>query len=128
VPEPPVDDAAVPEPPVDPMLEPPMDDAAVPQPPVDNTIVPEPPADDAPAADPPAVDDPFQTRTDSNGLRLWTDISGTYQVRARFVSFDSGSVRLQKADGRYCRIVLDKLSLSDQDLVQQCIASVTASW
>ena len=48
---------------------------------------------------------------------MWTDASGQYQVEARFVSFQDGTVRLQKANGRYVRIAYDLLCSVDQDFV-----------
>ena len=48
---------------------------------------------------------------------MWTDASGKYQIEARFVSFQDGTVRLQKANGRYVRIGYDLLCWADQDLV-----------
>jgi len=52
-----------------------------------------------------------------NGWRTWTDSSGQYQVEARFVSVQDSTVRLQKADGRYVRIAMDKLCSADQQFV-----------
>ena len=54
---------------------------------------------------------------DVKTLRMWTDASGKYQVEARFVSFQDGTVRLQKANGRYVRIAYDLLCSVDQDFV-----------
>jgi hypothetical protein len=63
-------------------------------------------------------DNPFG-QTNPRGLRLWTDASGKYQVEARFVGVVGDTIRLQKADGRYVRILLDKLCDADQRLVLQ---------
>jgi hypothetical protein len=71
-----------------------------------------------PAVKPAAKDDPFAQR-DTDSLRLWTDASGMYQIRARLVSFNNGTVRLQKANDRYVRIAFDQLSGADQDFVRQ---------
>ena len=62
-------------------------------------------------------DDPFGTRNDIKGLRMWTDASGQYQIEARFVGFIDGSVRLQKANGNYVRIRYELLSSADQAFV-----------
>ena len=63
-------------------------------------------------------DDPFGNGSnDAKALRMWTDTSGQYQVEARFVSFQNGAVRLQKANGRYVRIAYDLLCSVDQDYV-----------
>ena len=52
---------------------------------------------------------------DVKALRMWTDASGKYQLEARFVSFQDGTVRLQKANGGYVRIAYDRLSDGDRD-------------
>jgi hypothetical protein len=64
-------------------------------------------------------DDPFGdgSSNDVKTLRMWTDASGQYQLEARFVSFQDGTVRLQKANGGYVRIAYDLLSASDRDFV-----------
>jgi hypothetical protein len=62
-------------------------------------------------------DDPFGTRNDLKTLRQWTDASGKYHIEARFVSYQDGTVRLQKADGRYYRVKYDRLCADDQDFV-----------
>jgi hypothetical protein len=59
-------------------------------------------------------------------MRVWTDICGQYHVEARLVSFDGQVVRLQKSDGRYVRIALEKLSRPDEQLVRQLPATVAA--
>jgi len=122
----PMDEPPVVEPPVvDPMDEPPVVD------PMDEPPVVDPPAVDpldAPPTDPPAIeDDPFGSN-ESNGLRLWTDASGKYQVSARFVSvIDETTVRLQKDDGRYVRVAMDRLSLTDQQVVRGELASLAGN-
>ena len=62
-------------------------------------------------------DDPFQANDNAKTLRMWSDASGKYQIEARFVSFQDGSVRLQKANGRYVRVAYDLLSSLDQNFV-----------
>lgn len=64
----------------------------------------------------PQKDNPFGSN-DIKGLRMWTDASGKYQLEARLVSFEDGSVRLQKANGGYARIAFDLLSTTDKDFV-----------
>jgi len=87
------------------------------------------PAEPAPPAKPqpkPAIDDPFSS-IQGNPLRLWTDISGQYSVEARFVAvLDGDIVRLQRADGRYVRVALNKLSLADQQFVQAQFGTLVA--
>ncbi len=83
---------------------------------------------DPPATDPPVIeDDPFSSN-DSGKLRTWTDASGKYQVEAVLVSASDGVIRLKKSNGRYCRIVMDKLSLLDQAHVQGHLESIAAAW
>ncbi len=50
-------------------------------------------------------------------LRLWTDATGKYQVRAALVDSDSGQVQLRKPDGKIVPVPIDKLSLADQQYV-----------
>ena len=59
---------------------------------------------------------------------MWTDISGRYHVEARFVSFHDDTVRLQKSNGRYVRVAIDKLSPSDQMAVRRQVESIVAVW
>jgi hypothetical protein len=49
--------------------------------------------------------------------RSWTDASGEYQIEARLVGFQNGSVRLQRANGRYVRVAYERLSVVDQRFV-----------
>jgi hypothetical protein len=74
------------------------------------------PADAKPPV-PEKKDDPFGTRNDVKTLRQWSDASGKYHIEARFVSFQDGTVRLQKADGRYYRVKYDRLCAGDKDFV-----------
>jgi hypothetical protein len=89
-----------------------------------NPVEAKPAAPEKPKA--PAKDDPFGTRNDVKTLRLWTDASGTHRIEARFVSFTDGTVRLQKADGRYVRIEYGLLSAADQDYVMRQDGSLYA--
>jgi hypothetical protein len=75
-----------------------------------------PKAPKAPEKKPAEKEDPFGSN-DSKTLRMWTDASGKYQVEGRFVSFQDGTVRLQKANGRYVRVVYGQLCSVDQDFV-----------
>ncbi len=72
-------------------------------------------------------DDPFGANGASKSLRLWTDASGKYRLEARFVSCADSTVRLQKADGRYCRIKFDRLSAADRDFVLRQGGSLIAA-
>ena len=70
------------------------------------------------APKPPPKDDPFgNAGSDVKTMRTWTDASGKYRIEARFVSFQDGTVRLQKANGRYVRIAYDLLCSGDQGFV-----------
>ena len=75
------------------------------------------PDDAKPAAPKKPTDDPFGANSDGKSLRQWTDASGKYHIEARFVSYADGTVRLQKADGRYYRIKFDRLGAADRDFV-----------
>ena len=53
-------------------------------------------------------------------MRTWSDVTGRYQVEARFVSrLADGTIRLQRADGRYVRVAFDRLCVVDQQFVRQ---------
>jgi hypothetical protein len=75
------------------------------------------PAEEKPAPKAKADDDIFGLQN-PDAVRQWTDISGQYTLEARFVSLSDGTVRLQKANGRFVRIALDQLSPADQQFVQ----------
>jgi hypothetical protein len=93
--------------------------AATPQAPAPvapKTEVPEAPKAPAPKEKKKSSDDPFG-QNDSGKLRQWTDSSGQFGVEARLVSLQHGTVRLQKANGRYVRVALARLSVGDQRFV-----------
>ncbi len=119
--EPPVAEPAV----TPPAVEPPAVTPPAVEPPAVTPPAIEPPAVTPPAAEPKKDDDPFG-KNDSRGIRLWTDITGKYSVEARFVSFTDGTARLQKSNGRYVRVAVDKLSLMDQQLVRLIETVATA--
>ncbi|NQT37013.1 MAG: hypothetical protein HQ581_05965, partial [Planctomycetes bacterium] len=79
--------------------------------------VPEPAA---PAA--PAEDDAV-----SSNVRTWTDSTGTYQVVGEMVSCHDSVVRLRKADGRYVRVDITKLSVGDRLFVEQRMATLASN-
>jgi hypothetical protein len=89
---------------------------------------PDAPKPDAPKPDQPKPkDDPFGVAgKDVNTMRTWTDASGKYQIEARFVSFEDGTVRMQKANGRYVRIAYDLLGSADQSYVLKLDQSLLA--
>ncbi len=80
---------------------------------------PPPSTSPAPAtpATPPAENDPFASNP-TGGYRLWTDGSGKYQVEARFVEIIGTKARLQRPDGRYVRIEIQRLCSLDQGLIK----------
>ncbi len=55
----------------------------------------------------------------NDGMRLWTDDTGSFQVRARLVDLLEGKVRLLKDTGRYTTVSLQRLSANDLSYVQQ---------
>ncbi len=57
----------------------------------------------------------FQTHGSPNGLRTWTDITGKFSRKARFVSLSEGVVEIQLATGEQKSIPLEKLSKEDQE-------------
>ena len=88
---------------------------------------PKPEAPKPPKAPKAKPDDPFESSNGVNALRMWTDASGKYRLEARFVSFENGAVRLQRANGRFVRIAYDALCAVDRDFVlnqDQCLLAV----
>jgi hypothetical protein len=114
--------------PTEPAAEPaPVEPPALPAPaPVEPPVAVPPAEAPAPVAEP-STEDPFSSN-DRGGMRLWTDVSGKYQVEATFVSFFDGTVRLKKSNGRYCRILLPKLSPADQEVVHEYVESLATAW
>lgn len=102
--------------------------AAAPETPAKPAETPAPAPAEKPPTKPKAADvDPF-AHDGASGARLWTDATGQYRVEARFVSVvDGATVRLQKADGRFVRVAMDKLCAGDQQFVRgQLTALATA--
>jgi len=91
-------------------------DTPKPEAPKPEAVKPDVPKPEAPKTEKPK-DDPFGANDASHGLRMWADASGKYQIVARFVSFQDGTVRLQRANGRYVRIAYDLLCSVDQNFV-----------
>ncbi|MBN1591136.1 MAG: hypothetical protein JW888_16600 [Pirellulales bacterium] len=56
-------------------------------------------------------------------LRTWTDMSGRFQIHAKFMSLSDGKVKLEQDDGRRIEIPLAKLSKADQQYVAQLLAA-----
>jgi hypothetical protein len=65
----------------------------------------------------PPSDDPFSGNTTT---RRWTDNTGRFSLVARYVAqLPGGVVRLQKSDGGFVRVPLERLSSSDQQFVRE---------
>ena len=60
-----------------------------------------------------------QEPTSNDGFRLWTDITGRYQVIARLESIEDGLVRLRKRNGESASAPIHRLSSADADFVRQ---------
>ena len=58
-------------------------------------------------------------RAATPAMRTWHAATGNYKVRATFVSLDSDTVTLKRADGHIIHVPLEKLSKSDQEYAQQ---------
>ncbi|MBW3601047.1 MAG: hypothetical protein KY475_27740, partial [Planctomycetes bacterium] len=61
--------------------------------------------------------EPAKKQPGDPSLRLWTDATGKFQVRAAFVGFDDEVVRLRKVDRRVVGVPISKLSDEDQKFV-----------
>ncbi len=51
--------------------------------------------------------------------RIWTDKSGKFEIRAKFIDIIDGKVRLERPNGDISRVPLGKLSDKDQEFVEQ---------
>lgn len=51
-------------------------------------------------------------------LRTWTDITGKFQIEAKFLDVRDGKARLEKADGKIVEVPLPKLSKDDREHVR----------
>lgn len=69
--------------------------------------------EDTPAADAPAAP------TANSEWRTWRDATGTFEVEARFVSYQDEKVMLQRKDGRKITLPCEKLSDEDQAFVKK---------
>jgi hypothetical protein len=55
----------------------------------------------------------------NDAARTWTDSTGKFPVRAEFVEFKEGKVRLRKENGKEVTLPIARLSQPDRELVQQ---------
>jgi hypothetical protein len=53
-----------------------------------------------------------------SSIRTWTDKSGKFTIRARFLEISDGNVRLEQADGKTVAIPLEQLSDADRKEAQ----------
>jgi hypothetical protein len=65
---------------------------------------------------------PAETQPESTaqpGLRTWRDASGSFEVEARFVTYQNEKVTLQRKDGRKINVPLERLCEEDQVYVKK---------
>lgn len=51
-------------------------------------------------------------------FRVWSDVTGTFRVEAKFIKFENGQVHLHKSNGVFVAVPLSLLSREDVDYVQ----------
>ncbi len=56
-------------------------------------------------------------------IRAWTDITGKYKIKAKFVGLSEGKVTLEREDGTELTIPLEKLSEADRKVVAEIQAN-----
>lgn len=69
--------------------------------------------------DDPDSDGSPSTGTRSGALRTWSDRSGKFSIKARFVELNGDEVTLEKEDGKTVSIPLDKLKDADRKLAKE---------
>jgi hypothetical protein len=74
-----------------------------------STALPETPA----SPEPPTTPEPAE-----GSLREWTDSTGAFRIKAKFLSYSSGAVKLEKEDGNVITVPLERLSAEDQAFVR----------
>jgi hypothetical protein len=55
-------------------------------------------------------------------LRTWTDTTGTFQTKARFVALEGDELTLETEDGKQITMTLEKLSEADQAMARKIAA------
>jgi hypothetical protein len=60
-------------------------------------------------------------------MRLWTDNTGKFQIRARLFAVADGQVRLLKETGRFTTVPFERLSAGDRQFVEQYSQLTSAS-
>ena len=61
---------------------------------------------------------PLYNSANAQDARIWSDKSGKFEVRAKFVDIKDGKVRLERPNGDISRIPLEKLCEEDQEYVR----------
>lgn len=64
-------------------------------------------------------DEPATGDTRSDKLRVWTDQTGKFRIRASLVEVSDGLVKLRKGDGKVIEVPLSKLSDADQKFLER---------
>jgi sRNA-binding protein len=68
-----------------------------------------------------------KTSSLDRGLRTWTDRTGQHRLVAQFVSVLEGDVvRLQRDDGTYVRVAIERLSVGDRQYVNTVRGALAA--
>jgi len=63
-------------------------------------------------------DEPSPSISEAPEVRMWTDSTGKFNVRAKLISVLDGKVKLEKEDGRIIELPIQRLSEADQQLVR----------
>ena len=57
-------------------------------------------------------------------LRTWTDTTGTFKTKARFMALEGDELTLETEDGEQISLALEKLSAADQAMARKIAAKV----
>jgi len=71
--------------------------------------------------------DPAEAAASPPALRTWTDSTGKFKVRARFVKLADGTVHFLREDGREATVPLERLSEADQMLAKELAAAAKST-
>lgn len=82
-----------------------------------NAAAPAAPKQPAPTQPPTSATPPSLEGTSDLNFRTWTDRTGQFRVRARFVNFAGDIVRLRREDGQIVGVAIERLSEADQKFV-----------
>ena len=64
------------------------------------------------------VSDSKRVAAPAQSVKLWTDDTGNFQVKAVFKGVKEGRVILEQADGTILKVPFDRLSSSDQNYLR----------